>query len=133
MLDKQDIEIIKELLQPINDKLDEHSAKLNELQTGQNKHSILLEELKKNMNTVIEGQQAQAEQTDRHFKKLEDNIKDDSTLIKTALKTVSGDVKDLKKTADELKADYEEVKGVTEQNSYDVQSLRNRYKKRSQG
>ena len=49
--------MLKSAIQPINDKLDEHSAKLNELQTGQNKHSIILEELKNNMNTVIEGQQ----------------------------------------------------------------------------
>jgi hypothetical protein len=51
----KDVELLKELLQPINDQLD--------------KHSIILEELKKNMNTVIEGQQAQAEQTDRHLLK----------------------------------------------------------------
>ncbi|MCI1944274.1 hypothetical protein [Clostridium luticellarii] len=69
MLDKKDIEVIKQLLQPINDKLDEHTKLLN-------KHSVILEELKSNINTVIEGQQAQAEQTDRHFKKLGDNIKD---------------------------------------------------------
>ena len=78
MLDKQDIEVIKALLQPINDQLKELQTGQNEHTKLLNKHSIILEELKSNMNTVIEGQQAQAEQTDRHFKKLENNIKDDS-------------------------------------------------------
>ncbi|MBV4429078.1 hypothetical protein [Clostridium tyrobutyricum] len=66
MLDKNDIEVIKELLkgamQPVNDKLDEHTKLLN-------KHSIILEQVDKKINTVIEGQQAQAEQTARQFEK----------------------------------------------------------------
>lgn len=88
--------MLKSAIQPINDKLDEHSAKLNELQTGQNKHSIILEELKSNMNTVIEGQQAHTEQIDRQFTSLNKDIKEDSTLIKSALKSVSSDVKNIK-------------------------------------
>jgi hypothetical protein len=88
--------LLKSAIQPINDKLDEHSAKLNELQTGQNKHSIILEELKNNMNTVIEGQQVHTEQIDRQFTSLNKDIKEDSTLIKSALKSVSSDVKNIK-------------------------------------
>lgn len=93
MLDKQDIEVIKELLkgaiQPINEKLDNHTKLLN-------KHSLLLEELKSNMSTVIEGQQAQSEQIDGQFISLNKDIKEDSTLIKSALKSVSSDVKNIK-------------------------------------
>ncbi len=60
MLDKQDIETIKELLHPINNKLD--------------KHSIILENMDKKLNTVIEGQQAHTEQIERLFKDLKSDI-----------------------------------------------------------
>ena len=65
MLDKKDIEVIKELLQPINDQLKELQAGQNEHIKLLNKHSILLEQVNKKVNTVIEGQQAQAEQNQR--------------------------------------------------------------------
>lgn len=133
MLDKQDIEVIKELLQPINDKLKELQTGQDEHTTLLNKHTIILENMDKKLNTVIEGQQAQAEQNSRQFEKLEKNITDKIDVTQLAVKDTSKDVKDLKKTAEKLKVEYEEVKGVTKQNSYDVQSLRNGYKRTSQG
>lgn len=60
-------------------------------------------------------------------------MRNNGTLIKSALKTVSGDVKDVKKTADTLEEKYQELQGATVQNSYDVQVLRSGYKKKSQG
>ena len=93
MLDKKDIEVLKELIQtelkPVNDNI-------QSLKVGQNKHSILLENMNKKLNTVIEGQQAQREQIDRHFQRLENNMKDEN----------------------------KEIKKVTARNSYDVQLLK---------
>lgn len=106
--------MIKNEMKPLNDRLDK-------LQAGQNKHSIILEELKSNMNTVIEGQQAQAEQIERQFKKMNDTFKDEISLTQSALKTVSKDLRDI---SNKLK----DVTGATVQNSFDVQVLRNKYK-----
>jgi ABC-type transporter Mla subunit MlaD len=113
VLDKKDIEAIKDLLkdtfktelQPINNKLD--------------KHSVILEELKKNVSTLAEGQQAQREQIDRQFQDLKQDINKDSSLVKSALTNVSADVR-------EMKDGYSDLRSATAQNSLDIQILKNK-------
>lgn len=130
---KADTEALKTTTQGLKTDTEALKITTKELKTGQDKHSLLLEELKASVNTIIEGQQAHAEQNNHQFTDLKQDMKDDSTLIKSALKTVSGDVKNVKKTVDTLEEKYQEVQGATAQNSYDVQVLRNGYKKSSQG
>ncbi|WP_338432795.1 hypothetical protein [Clostridium tyrobutyricum] len=167
MLDKNDIEVIKELLkgalqtelQPIKDdikalkadtqslktdtqalkadaqslktetqalKADTQSLKTDTqaLKAGQDRHSLLLETMDKKLNTVIEGQQSQAEQIDRHFTRLNVNIKDDSSLIKSALKNVSSDVNDIKETTDRLDEENKKLGVVTGQNCVEIEYLK---------
>lgn len=93
---KTDTQGLKVDTQGLKANTQELKANIQELKAGQDKHSLLLEELKSNMSTVIEGQQAQSEQIDRQFILLNKDMKEDSTLIKSALKSVSSDVKNIK-------------------------------------
>ncbi|UZQ49186.1 hypothetical protein [Clostridium kluyveri] len=113
--------MIKNEIKPVNDRLDK-------LQAGQDKHSILLENMDKKLNTVIEGQQAHSEQNERQFKKINDTFKNEISLTQSALKTVSKDLRDIIETINIIEDKLKDVKGATAQNSFDVQVLRNRYK-----
>lgn len=101
---------------------------MDKLQAGQDKHSILLENMDKKLNTVIEGQQAHSEQNERQFKKINDTFKNEISLTQSALKTVSKDLRDIIETINIIEDKLKDVKGATAQNSFDVQVLRNRYK-----
>ena len=78
----------------------------------------------KKLNTVIEGQQSQAEQIDRHFTRLDGNIKDDNSLIKSVLKNVSSDVKDIKETTGRLDEENKKLGVVTGQNCVEIEYLK---------
>ncbi len=125
MLDKNDIEVIKELLKgALQTELQPIKDDIKALKVGQNRHSLLLENMDKKLNTVIEGQQSQAEQIDRHFTRLDGNIKDDNSLIKSVLKNVSSDVKDIKETTGRLDEENKKLGVVTGQNCVEIEYLK---------
>ncbi|AND83681.1 hypothetical protein GTH52_09970 [Clostridium tyrobutyricum] len=125
MLDKNDIEVIKELLKgALQTELQPIKDDIKALKAGQNRHSLLLENMDKKLNTVIEGQQSQAEQIDRHFTRLDGNIKDDNSLIKSVLKNVSSDVKDIKETTGRLDEENKKLGVVTGQNCVEIEYLK---------
>ncbi|MBV4419646.1 MAG: hypothetical protein LKF87_04725 [Clostridium tyrobutyricum] len=125
MLDKNDIEVINELLKgALQTELQPIKDDIKALKAGQNRHSLLLENMDKKLNTVIEGQQSQAEQIDRHFTRLDGNIKDDNSLIKSVLKNVSSDVKDIKETTGRLDEENKKLGVVTGQNCVEIEYLK---------
>jgi hypothetical protein len=125
MLDKNDIEVIKELLKgALQTELQPIKDDIKALKAGQNRHSLLLENMDKKLNTVIEGQQSQAEQIDCHFTRLDGNIKDDNSLIKSVLKNVSSDVKDIKETTGRLDEENKKLGVVTGQNCVEIEYLK---------
>lgn len=125
MLDKNDIEVIKELLKgALQTELQPIKDDIKALKAGQNRHSLLLENMDKKLNTVIEGQQSQAGQIDRHFTRLDGNIKDDNSLIKSVLKNVSSDVKDIKETTGRLDEENKKLGVVTGQNCVEIEYLK---------
>lgn len=125
MLDKNDIEVIKELLKgALQTELQPIKDDIKALKAGQNRHSLLLENMDKKLNTVIEGQQSQVEQIDRHFTRLDGNIKDDNSLIKSVLKNVSSDVKDIKETTGRLDEENKKLGVVTGQNCVEIEYLK---------
>ncbi|BAH06765.1 hypothetical protein CKR_1714 [Clostridium kluyveri NBRC 12016] len=134
LLDKEILELLKSMQKDIKDVND----KVNNLSEGQNnltnevsslkgevrKNSIKLESIEKKIDIIAEVQTAHKEQDVRGFQGISNSIKDKDSLISSAVKDISKDVKELKQGQDEIKEDIKKVKIATGNNCIEIEYLK---------
>lgn len=99
MVDKDMLEAMAQLLQPINDRLDRVEQSIQEVKEETRHTRVLVESTNKNLKLMCEAQQETAgkfKQLDRVEMTLND-VKSDTEVIKDVVQWHSGDIKTLKK------------------------------------
>ena len=98
MIDKEMLEAMAQLLQPINERLDKMDGRLDQIEEDTRHTRVLLEATNKNVSLLCEAQQetyAKLRQLDRMEITL-NNVKSDTEVLKDVVSWHSQDIKSLR-------------------------------------
>jgi len=116
-MNREDLKAIKELLKEELEPIKNELAELGPVKEQLNKNTIILEEIKSDIKTIVEVQKSHMDQNEKAHTEVVKPLTEKIDVIELA-------VKDISKDAKELKEKFDKVEKVTIQNTYDVAYLK---------